>query len=103
MSSAAILHVTSLPGGGVDRHVRDIAAGSARRHLVWHTAPGADVIEIAGDRRYLPLDSTALDRDAKALAGWLRNEGVGLVHAHSVNPSVRARVSWAANAVRAKP
>ena len=102
MSSAAILHITSLPGGGVDRHVRDIAADSPRRHLVWHTAPGADVIEIAGAKRYLPLDSMALDRDPKGLAGWMRNEGVGLVHAHSVNPSVRTRASWAANALHAK-
>ena len=102
MSSAAILHITSLPGGGVDRHVRDIAADSPRRHLVWHTGPGADVIEIAGAKRYLPLNSTALDRDPKALANWMRNEAVGLVHAHSVNPSVRARASWAANASRVR-
>jgi glycosyltransferase involved in cell wall biosynthesis len=102
MSSCGVLHITSLPGGGVDRHVRDIASVSPRRHLVWHTAPGADVIEIAGEKRYLPLDAHAVEREPQALASWLRNEGVGLIHAHSVNPSVRARATWATGALGAR-
>jgi glycosyltransferase involved in cell wall biosynthesis len=99
MSSCGVLHITSLPGGGVDRHVRDIASVSRRRHLVWHTAQGADVVEIAGAKRYLPLDGDRLDREAQAFARWLRNEGVGLIHAHSVSAPVRKRASWAAGAL----
>ena len=46
MHSGSVLHVTSLPGGGVDRHIRDIARTVARHHLIWHTAATADVIEM---------------------------------------------------------
>lgn len=101
MNSCAVLHITSLPGGGVDRHVRDLARQSRRRHLVWHTADSADVIEIALENRFLPLERDAVERDPAALGNWLRNEGVGVVHAHSVNRAVRARASWAAGALGA--
>lgn len=101
MNSFAVLHITSLPGGGVDRHVRDLARRSRRRHLVWHTAESADVIEIALANRFLPLDRDALERDPQALGNWLRGEGVGVVHAHSVNRAVRARSAWAAGALDA--
>ena len=101
MTARAVLHVTSLLGGGVDRHVRDIARNVARRHLVWHTGDSADVVEIAGESRFLPLDREALERDPKMLERWLRDEGVGIVHAHSVSRPARARAAWAAGALAA--
>jgi glycosyltransferase involved in cell wall biosynthesis len=88
-----------LPGGGVDRHVRDIARASPRRHLVWHTAQSADVIEIAGAKRYLPLDRARFEHEPQGLAQWLRSEGVGMVHAHSAGRPVRQRAAWAAQAL----
>ena len=94
-----MLHVTSLLGGGVDRHVRDIARNVARRHLVWHTGDSADVVEIAGEGRFLPLDRQALERDPKVLEHWFREQGVGIVHAHSLGRATRARATWAASAL----
>jgi glycosyltransferase involved in cell wall biosynthesis len=99
MTDCAVLHVTSLPGGGVDRHVRDIARGAPRRHFVWHAAEAADAIEILGERRILPLDREALAREPRVLERWLRSEGVGIVHAHSVADAPRERASWAAHAL----
>jgi len=102
MSSCAVLHITSLPGGGVDRHVRDLASASQRRHLVWHTAQSADVIEIAGENRYLPLDRDHFEREPQRLAQWLRNERVGLIHAHALGRPARERATWAAQALGAR-
>lgn len=99
MTDCAVLHVTSLPGGGVDRHVRDIARGAARRHLVWHVADTADAIEIPGERRILALDRAAIEREAPVLERWLRAERVSIVHAHSVTGAARARTAWAAHAL----
>ncbi len=99
MTDCAVLHVASLPGGGVDRHVRDIARGSARRHLVWHVADTADAIEIPAERRILALEPAAVEREAAQLERWLRAQGVGIVHAHSVAPAARARASWAGRAL----
>ncbi|HXN15073.1 MAG TPA: glycosyltransferase, partial [Usitatibacter sp.] len=99
--SCAVLHVTSLPGGGVDRHVRDIVrALAAQHHLVWHTAESADAVEIAAEGRLLALDRAALERDPGALARWLKSMGVGLVHVHSVSRAARRRARWAAQALR---
>ncbi|MGZ5111718.1 MAG: glycosyltransferase [Usitatibacter sp.] len=99
MSAHAVLHVTSLPGGGVDRHIRDIARHGTRRHLVWHTTDGADVIEIPAEGRFLPLDRAALERDPRPLAEWLGRQGVGIVHAHSVARAPRSRASWASRSL----
>ncbi len=99
MSACAVLHVTSVPGGGVDRHVRDLVRGCPRGHLVWHAGADADVIEVAGEPRYLPLDRAAFERDPGALAAWLRARGVGLVHLHSMARAVRSRANWAAAAL----
>lgn len=79
----------------MDRHVRDIAAASARRHLVWHTADTADLLEVTDRREYLPLDRAALERDPAILANWLREENVGVIHSHSLNRAVRRRATWA--------
>src|SRR5262245_29944702 len=95
MSACAVLHVTSLPGGGVDRHIRDLARGAARRHLVWHVAESADVIEVLAKDHYHVLDRAAPEAHDEALARWLRAQGVGLVHAHSLARPARSRADWA--------
>jgi glycosyltransferase involved in cell wall biosynthesis len=99
MSACAVLHVTSIPGGGVDRHVRDIRARGAREHLVWHAGEAADALEQAREPRFLPLDRAALATAGEALASWLRGQGVGIVHLHSLGRPARARAAWAASAL----
>jgi Glycosyltransferase Family 4 len=86
-------------GGGVDRHVRDIARGRSPSHLAWHTASDADVIETLGDGRFVALDPTAVEREGATLVAWLRAQRVGVVHAHSVSEAARARAAWAASAL----
>ncbi len=88
-------------GGGVDRHVRDIARASRGRHVIWHTGGASDVIEVAGSNAPVALDPGAIDRDPAALAAWLKSQRVGLVHAHSVSEASRARTQWAATALGA--
>jgi len=99
MTDCAVLHVTSLHGGGADRHVRDIVRGVPRRHLVWHASPAADVLELPAENRYLLLDRARIDGDPSGLQAWLRSQGVGLVHAHSVGTATRARAEWAGRAL----
>jgi glycosyltransferase involved in cell wall biosynthesis len=89
-------------GGGVDRHVRDIARAAPGRHVVWHTSDSADVIEIPDTDEFLPLDGAAIEREPAILANWLRARGIGLVHAHSVGRAVRRRATWAAQALGVK-
>ena len=89
-------------GGGVDRHVRDIARTSPGRHVIWHTGGGSDVIEIVGSDEPIALDSAAIDREPAALAAWLESQRVGLVHAHSVSEASRARAQWTATALGAR-
>ncbi len=102
MTDCAVLHVTSLLGGGVDRHVRDIARASTRRHIVWHASGTADILEHPREHRFLPLDRDAIARDPAALENWLRRENIGIVHAHSVDRASRARAAWAAHALGAR-
>lgn len=99
MTACTVLHVTSLLGGGVDRHIRDIARAGGREHLVWHVGAGAEVIEDPTRHRYFPLDP--VHSMADPLAAWMRARGVGIVHAHSVSEPARARASWAAGALGA--
>lgn len=96
MSAFAILHVTSLFGGGVDRHVRDLLRTVAREQLVWHAGDGVDVIEDAG--RFFPL---ARDAVGEALARGLRGRRVGLVHLHQLTRAPRERAEWACRALAA--
>jgi len=96
MNGSAILHVTSLLGGGVDRHVRDLARGVARPHLVWHAGDGADVIEDVRAKRYFPLAAGAV---GDGLASWLRGRRVGLVHLHQLTRAPRERAAWACRAL----
>ena len=95
----AVLHVTSMLGGGVDRHVRDIGRASSRNHLVWHTAQGADVLETLSDSHFNALDPAAIEPEGATLASWLRARRVGLIHVHSVSEAARARAQWAAKAL----
>src|SRR5688500_13476044 len=90
MTACAVLHVTPIPGGGIDRHVRDIAAGGAREHYVWHAANGAHVLEQPRGARFLPL---AADAPLDALVALLRARGVGLVHLHTLAQAARERAA----------
>lgn len=99
MAAFAVLHVTSVPGGGVDRHIRDIARASRRPHLVWHAAEGGDAIELLGERRVLPLDPRKLKEEPQAVLDWLRGRRVGVVHAHAVTAAPRERTRWIAGAL----
>ena len=96
MPACAVLHVTSIPGGGVDRHVRDIAGAGLRPHYTWHAAEGVDVIERPDAPRYLPV---AADAALPRAADFLRARGVGLVHLHSVSRPARARAATLASAL----
>jgi len=51
MESWGVLHIASLHGGGVDRHVRDIVRELPRGHLVWHVSGRAEVLELPRERR----------------------------------------------------
>lgn len=94
MSACTVLHVNSLLGGGVDRHIRDIARAGGREHLVWQASGEAELIEDPSRHRYFPLASALAM--GKSLAAWMQARGVGIVHAHSVSEPVRSRVAWAA-------
>src|SRR5436190_5236264 len=93
MGSSAVLHVTALLGGGVDRHVRDIARTTARAHTTWHVGEHAEVIETGGE--HIVLDPARVDADPDAMARWLASRNVGLVHAHSLITRARQRVDLA--------
>lgn len=86
-----VLHVTTLLGGGVDRHLRDIARSVPGRHLIWHVGNAAEVIEDPAANAFHVLDPARVDADPAALAQWLRAEGVALVHQHSNLLAARKR------------
>ena len=96
MDLPAVLHVMSPLGGGVDRHVRDLVATIDRRHVLWHVGSRAEVVELTGPRRYLPLDPARASAAPDTLASWLRSLGIGLVHLHTVVREPRSRAAWAA-------
>ena len=89
--AATVLHVTTLLGGGVDRHLRDIARAVPGRHLFWHAGDTADVLEYPGEARFAALDPQKIAAEPHALADALRGEGVGLVHLHSTARPARER------------
>ncbi|HUL96035.1 MAG TPA: glycosyltransferase family 4 protein [Usitatibacter sp.] len=97
MSSFAVLHITSLLGGGVDRHVRDITRAAAGEHVAWHVSARADVLEVPRREEILPIDPQACEREPAALAAWLRARRIGIIHAHAVSEAARARTRWAAH------
>ena len=98
---ATILHVTSLFGGGVDRHLRDIVRAVPGRHLIWHVGDQAEVIETPG-QHFATMDPHRIDEDPEALADALRAERVGIVHLHSSHPRAHARALEAAKALGVK-
>ena len=100
MDTSAVLHVLPSLGGGVDRHVRDIASHGGRAHVLWHVGERAEVAERAGSRHYLPIDPARADAQPEALAAWLRAQQVGLVHLHGVTRATRRRAEAAARALR---
>jgi glycosyltransferase involved in cell wall biosynthesis len=99
---ACILHVSSLFGGGVDRHLRDVARAVPGRHLIWHAGELAEVLEVPAENRFVALDPKRIEAEPGALAQALRAERVGLVHLHSSAPAARARAKQAAKALGVK-
>ena len=77
MGSSAVLHVTALLGGGVDRHVRDVARTTARAHITWHVGEHAEVIETRGE--HIVLDPARVDADPDAMARWLASRTESLL------------------------
>lgn len=96
MTPRAILHVTSLFGGGVDRHLRDVIAGVPREHLVWHAGEAGEALEDPAARRFRPLAKDAFETGRPVIASWLRARGVGLVHLHALGDEPRRRAEWVA-------
>ncbi|MBK8325375.1 MAG: glycosyltransferase [Betaproteobacteria bacterium] len=96
MTPPAILHVTSLFGGGVDRHLRDVLAGVARPQLVWHAGEAGEAIEEPAAKRFFPLAAGAFAASRDKLAAWLASHRVGLVHLHALGDAPRERAVWAA-------
>lgn len=105
MTAPAILHVTSLFGGGVDRHLRDVVAGIARPALIWHANDEAEAIEVAagmsGKSRFLPLAAGAFANGRDVLGAFFRAHRVGLVHLHALGEAERERACWAAKVLGA--
>jgi glycosyltransferase involved in cell wall biosynthesis len=92
MPSTAVLHVTSLLGGGVDRHVRDITRSTRGPHLVWHVGDTAEVIEDPAQGRYRALDPARIDAGPDAMSKWLASRSVGIIHTHTLSAKARARI-----------
>jgi glycosyltransferase involved in cell wall biosynthesis len=99
MRPCAVVHVTSLLGGGVNRHLRDISRSGTRPHFAWHAGERAEVLQ-EGDR-HRPLDPKRIDEDPAALHDWLRAQGVGAVHLHSLEAAARKRALQAREALGA--
>lgn len=100
---SAVLHVSTAEGGGVDRYIRDVAREVPRRHFLWHAATGIDVIEDIAVQRFSPLSKAVEEAPAAtALAEWLRSNGIGVIHLHSLAAGCRARLSLL-QSVRATP
>lgn len=93
MTAAAVAHVTSLLGGGVNRHLRDIARSRSRAHLVWHVGERAEAMQ--ADHVFRPLDPARVDGDTATLGEWLRSRGVGMIHVHSLEAAARKRARQA--------
>lgn len=82
-----MLHITSAPGGGADRYIRDVARSVPGRHLAWHVGEGVDVLEEIGPARFWP--TRAADPE---LAAGLRSIGV-VAHLHAVDRACRERLA----------
>jgi glycosyltransferase involved in cell wall biosynthesis len=90
----SILHISAAEGGGVDRYIRNIAANIPRRHFLWHVGSGIDVIEDMSVQRFMPLSRSITNGDATMpIWGWLRANGVGVVHLHGLGEACRDRLA----------
>ena len=86
-ASLAVLHVTSAPGGGVDRYVRDIARALPSSHVALHAGPEIDVIEDLATGDVMPVPA----RSAPVAA--MLGAAAALVHVHTIDEDSRARVA----------
>jgi len=82
----AVLHISSAPGGGVDRYLRDIAAGTPYPHIALHVGRTVDIVEDLARGAFWPVPADAA-RVADVIAAT-----TALVHLHSVDARSRA---WA--------
>jgi glycosyltransferase involved in cell wall biosynthesis len=90
----SVLHISSAEGGGVDRYIRDVAENRHRRHFLWHTGSGVDVIEDIAAQQFRPLSKAVEDPGAAtALSEWLRSNAIGIVHLHGLGERCRERLS----------
>ena len=90
--ASAVLHLTAATGGGVDRYIRDLAANSARPHLIWHVGSSVDVLEHPRGH-FLPLTGVGNGAAGAALAEWVRAAGTGIVHLHGISDECRGRLA----------
>jgi glycosyltransferase involved in cell wall biosynthesis len=102
MTAPAILHVTSLFGGGVDRHLRDVVAGIARPQLVWHAGEAGEALEDPVAKRFFPLAPGAFAGSRTRIAAALASHRVGIVHLHALGDAPRERAEWAARELGAR-
>jgi glycosyltransferase involved in cell wall biosynthesis len=92
---SSVLHLAPMQVGGIDRHLRDIFATVGRRQVLWHVSATLDVLELAGEPRFVPISPALLAQPGAArLAAFLRDSGVGIVHLHSVDAATRERLAW---------
>src|SRR5205814_2558165 len=88
-----VLHITAAAGGGADRYIRDLAASTQRPHHVLHVGAGPSVIEQIGAGRFVGLANLGgADVDTGALRRWLELAGIGILHVHGVDETVRAHL-----------
>lgn len=82
----AVLHITSAPGGGVDRYIRDIAATSSLAHVVLHVGRELDVIEDIATSTFWPVPA------GSAAVAQVLARTTSLAHLHGVDDGCRDRV-----------
>jgi glycosyltransferase involved in cell wall biosynthesis len=99
--AATRLHVAALHGGGVDRHLRDIARAVPGRHLFLHVGDRAVVLEDPAKRRHWALDAGRIAADPAPLATALSRDAVGLVHRHASSLAPRLLAGRLAGALGA--
>jgi len=100
MPDSAVLHVTALLGGGVDRHLRDVARSPGRAHVFWHAGATADVVELPATHRFFPIDRARTGAGTSTIAEALRDLRVGLVHLHATARPARAVAARIADALQ---
>lgn len=95
-TSLVVLHVTSAPGGGVDRYVRDIARALPSGHVALHAGQEIDIVENLATGDVIPVQARSA-----AVAAML-GSSAGAVHVHTIDDESRSRVA-ALRALRPTP